>query len=32
MTIEGANIASAFLANMFGASTANPVFICSLSK
>src|SRR5262249_38439545 len=27
---EGANIASSFLASMFGASTANPVFICSL--
>ena len=30
MTVEGANIASTFLASMFGASTANPVFICSL--
>ena len=30
MTVEGANIASSFLANMFGASTGNPVFICSL--
>lgn len=30
MTVEGANVASSFLASMFGASTANPVFICSL--
>jgi hypothetical protein len=30
MTVEGVNIASTFLADMFGASTAAPVFICSL--
>jgi RecA-family ATPase len=30
MRVEGANVASSFLASMFGASTANPVFICSL--
>jgi hypothetical protein len=30
MTVEGANVASAFLADMFGPSTAAPVFICSL--
>ena len=30
MTVEGANIASNFLANMFGASTGMPVYISSL--
>jgi hypothetical protein len=30
MSVEGAKIASKFLADMFGASTAAPVFICSL--
>src|SRR5262249_44825795 len=30
MTVESVNIASTFLADMFGASTAAPVFICSL--
>jgi hypothetical protein len=30
VTVEGANSASTFLAGMFGASTAAPVFICSL--
>jgi hypothetical protein len=30
VTVEGANVASTFLADMFGASTATPVFICSL--
>jgi hypothetical protein len=30
MTVEGANIASTFLADVFGPSTAAPVFICSL--
>jgi hypothetical protein len=30
MTVESANIASTFLADMFGASTAAPVYISSL--
>jgi RecA-family ATPase len=30
MTVEGAHIASEFLKSMFGASTAAPVYICSL--
>jgi hypothetical protein len=30
MTVEGANVASKFLADVFGPSTAAPVFICSL--